>query len=340
MRRIAPALGGAALALLAGVLVVATGLVGGRGGHGAAPVAAPAPPAADGSAPAASELPALPASLRGTEVDGGLVVDARGRFTPTPDAIALFDYFLSATGEEPLATIRARIVAEIRRRLAPAAARDAEALLDQYLAYRDAARELFESGAGELPLARRIQRIRELRRGIFGAEVARVLFGEEEARWFVEVERRRVASDPDLTPEERTDRLAALDEELPADVRETRRATLAALRLRRDEARLREQGAGPAEIQALREERFGPEAAARLAALDAQRAAWAARLARYREARDELLAEEAEAPAPERAARLEALRAEHFQGPELLRVRALDRAERGSQPAEDAQPGE
>ena len=54
-----------------------------------------APPGA-----AADGLP-RPRSLRGTRVDGGLVVDAAGRFVPTIDARRLFDYFLTASGEVP-----------------------------------------------------------------------------------------------------------------------------------------------------------------------------------------------------------------------------------------------
>ena len=44
-------------------------------------------------------------------------------------------------------------------------------------------------------LERRLQYLRELRREVFGAEVAEALFGEQEARWFADLERRRIARD-------------------------------------------------------------------------------------------------------------------------------------------------
>jgi lipase chaperone LimK len=185
-------------------------------------------------------------------------------------------------------------------------------------------RELYlDHRATELPLERRLQRVRELRRAHFGPELARELFGEEEERWEVDLDRLRVLRDPALTEEGRTARLEALDAELPEAVRESRAAAMAALTLRRDEERLRAAGASDAEIHALREARFGPEAAGRLAALDEARAAWGSRVAAYRAEREGLDDLEPEA----RAAAVAALRDRHFQGPERLRIEALDRLE-------------
>jgi lipase chaperone LimK len=286
--------------------------------------AAPAP----GGPPAAPtpDAPArLPGSLAGSEPDGGLVRDADGRFVPTRDALDLFDYFLSASGEEPDDRIRARIEAAIRERLDdPAPALD---LLDRYLAYRADARQLYaDEFAASLPLERRLQRIRELRRAHFGEELADALFAAEEDRWRVDVERLRVLHDPALAEEERAARLAALDAQLPEAVLEARAAATAALTLRRDEARLRAEGASDAELDALREARFGPEAAARLAALDRARAEWDARVAAYRAERERVAAETPE-DAEAREAALAALRDAHFTGAERLRVEALDRLE-------------
>lgn len=273
-----------------------------------------APPA---TAPA---LPPLPASLAGTGVDGDLRVDGEGRFVATPDAIDLFDYFLAASGEESLALIRARIEREIETRLPPDARADARDLLERYLAYREALREEASAeGLAEASLEQRFQRIRELRRGWFDAAEREALFAAEEERWRVDLERRRVATDPGLTAEERARRLAALDAELPAEIREGREAALAATRLRRDEASLRDRGASDAEIDALREERFGREAADRLAELDRRRSDWDRRMARWLTERDRL---EAAGIPPQEIAAQRALR---FQGPELQRVLALER---------------
>ena len=271
--------------------------------------------------PLVSDANARPPSLAGTREDGALVIDSDGQFVATPDAIDLFDYYLSAVGEEPDERLEARIRAAIRARLDGAAARDAEALLDEYLDYRVRAAELISGPLVGEDLDRRLQYIRELRREVFGEEVAAALFGEEEARWFVDLERRRIGTDPELTPEERDRRLAALD----ADASDARRERVEVVQahsvLRRDERELREAGAHPAEIAAMREDRFGPEAAARLEALDASRADWQRRVDAYRAERDHLLAD---AAPEERASLIDEVRARHFDGTELLRIRAAD----------------
>jgi hypothetical protein len=78
----------------------------------------------------------LPNSLQGTEVDGELEVDANGHLKITNGVRHVFDYFLSAIGEEPLETILARIRAYIRHKLPNMAAGEAEQLLDNYIAYK------------------------------------------------------------------------------------------------------------------------------------------------------------------------------------------------------------
>lgn len=323
----------AACALLLIVVGLVVALSGDRqAGSVSAPAAAPAsesplaPTPAPG--PPRAEAPAepLPGSLAGTQVDGDLRVDAQGRFVPGPEALLLFDYFLSATGEEPDERIRARIVEEIRRRLAPAAAREAEALLDRYDAYRAAAADLFaDTELARADDERRFQRIRELRREVFGAELAAALFDADEEVTRIDLERRRVATQPGLDPAERARRLADLEEQLPESVRAARREAMAALELRAAEESLRAAGASSGAIAAERERRVGREAADRLAALDERRAAWNERADAYRRERDALrargLSDEAYAAA------LEALRTARFTGPERLRIEALDRIE-------------
>jgi lipase chaperone LimK len=291
--------------------------------------AQPASPAATGDRALAAgstddAVPlAPPRSLRDTEVDGGLGQDAGGHFDPTPEALALFDYFLSATGEEPDDVIRQRIEGEISRRLPPEPAREALALFGMYRRYRESIRKLTTEGEPPADLERRFQRVREERRQAFGAVLAEKLFGEEERVTAVDLERRRVANDASLSGEEKERRLAALESDLPAVVREKRQQGTAIVRSARQVESLRAAGASAAEIFAAREREFGPEAAERLARLDQEDAAWQARLDAYRGERERLLGD-ASLPKEDRDARIEALRVERFDAQEQIRVRALD----------------
>jgi lipase chaperone LimK len=270
-----------------------------------------------------------PRSLRDTEVDGELVADAEGRFLPTRDALRLFEYFLSAYGEEAEDLILERIELEIRRRLSPAAAPDARALLAQYQRYRDAAREL---EVGPEPdqvdaLEARLAQLRELRREVFGPELAATLFAEDELIAEVAIERRRVLDDPSLGDRERITRLAEVQARLPEAVRQAELEAMAPLRLHQEEAAARAAGASEGEIQGLRERAVGAEAAGRLSELDRERAEWDRRMEVYRLERDRVIENVREAPDDIRGEYLRQLRERHFKPEELARVEALDRIE-------------
>ena len=260
-------------------------------------------------------------SLRGTRVDGGLAVDANGRFVPGPETRRLFDYFLTATGEEPPGRTRSRIVAEIERRLPPSARAETVALLDRYLDYRERARTFEASG----DLAARVEALARLRGEIFGADDSRRLFGDDERSVARAAEIARIASDATLSEEERVRRLVALDAALPPATTAARARALAPLALANAEAALRAQGGSPEAIRALRLQLVGPDAAERLAALDQRRAEWQHRLDDFRAARQTIETDPALAPA-ERDRRVQELLAAGFTPAERQRVQALDAA--------------
>ncbi len=269
----------------------------------------------------------LPRGLRGTTPSGGLTVDASGHFVPDRDALIFFEYFFSASNEESQEEILARIEAAISERLSPPAEGEAHAFLHRFQAFREAAQEEFTAPglAGSAAMERRLQWVRELRREHFGAEVAERLFGEDEDALRVYLERKRVIEDPALDEETRRAQLEALEASFPERVRDVRARASSVLRHSAEVEALREAGASESEIDALREEQLGPEAAARLRELDASRARFAERVAAYRAERDATLAEIDD---PAERARVHAeLRAAHFEAEEVRRVEMLERTE-------------
>ncbi|MFT3766811.1 MAG: lipase secretion chaperone [Minicystis sp.] len=263
----------------------------------------------------------LPGSLQGTSEDGALREDEQGDLVIGPEVLRLFDYYLSATGEESQAAIRGRIVAAIRAKVGDRAARKAIDLLDKYLAYRDGAGRV--KAAGE-DLGARLDALHRLRRDHFGADADK-LFGEEERAVAVGVEQRRVLQDDSLSREERDHRLAELEDRLPEPVREARAAATKPLREAAEEEAMRAAGANDADIRAYRVATAGEEAADRLAELDRQRAAWKARLAAFREARAAL--ERSEPDPGRRRAAVQRLLDQSFTPMEQIRVEAADRME-------------
>lgn len=310
----------------------------GRAGH--TPVASAIPAGAPPSATLPADRPAgRPRSLRGTRTDGGLVVDTDGRFVPTLEARRLFDYFLTTAGELSPSALRARIVRDIERRLAPDAARDATALLDRYLAYREAVRARgVTAGLRADDLEGRLTMLTALRREMLGEAAATAFFAAEEAEARLLLETRRLLNDQGLAPEERAARVEALyaarESDLPPDVRAARATARLAALLPAAEAVVRARGGDAAEVEALRQRLAGPEAAARLADLDRRRADWDARLEAFRAARARLDGDPTLSP-DGRATAVARLLAESFTPPERLRIAALDRIAAAADPPAD-----
>jgi lipase chaperone LimK len=266
---------------------------------------------------------APPDSLRDTAPDGALAADADGHLLVTPELRRFFDYWYSASGEEPDARLRLRMVAAIRAQLDDPAESEALALLERFVAYRQRGRDLFERADLRDDLAARAQAVGDLRRDVFGEADAARLFGDDDALLAVALAERRIAADPSLSDEQRAAQRAALEATLPERLRAVRAESMAPQRLADEVAALRAQGASPDAIQARRAARVGEAAAERLAALDVQRAVWQQRVDAYRQARAAIDADPG-LDAAQRTAAVAALRSEHFSGPELLRIEALD----------------
>jgi lipase chaperone LimK len=159
---------------------------------------------------------------------------------------------------------------------------------------------------------------------VLGADVSRAFFTDEETAIYTALARRDAATDPALSEAERARRLAELDASQPASVRAARAAALAPLAQIERERALRAAGASDADIAAARTRALGADAAARLAEMDRTRAAWDARLARFRAERAALLA----APGLDddtRQQKVTELFERSFTPPERMRVEALDR---------------
>jgi lipase chaperone LimK len=285
--------------------------------------ASPTTPYRDIAAPAD-----LPASLEGTEADGAVEADAAGHLVVSIELRRLFDHFLAASGEESVATMRARIIAVLRRRLPATAAAEAIAILDRYLAYRDAARTLTPPSSD---LAAGLDQVHELRARWFSPLVATAFFADEEAATYAALARRDALADTSLSAAERERRLAEIDARTPTAVLEARAAAMAPVDEMKREAQMRATGASDSQIAAARTAALGSDAAARLADLDHAHAAWDARLAQFRAERAAVLADPRLGEA-ERQRRVDELLARSFTAPERIRVEALDRMSAGSAP--------
>lgn len=272
----------------------------------------------------------LPASLQGTEVDGAFELDADGHLRINNAVRRVFDYFLTAVGEEPLDTVLARLRAYIRTQLPSAAAAEAEEMLAGYLAYKEALagmQDATQPAGGRVdPAAVRsaLAQARALRQAHMSTTAADAFYADEDAMNDYMLDRLVILQDAQLSASERAGRLAARETQLPASLREATKTVNQYQNLQVLTVDWQGRAGSPAELREIRENLLGAEAADRLETLDRERAEWDGRMAAWRRARGALLAASGLDEA-DRRQQIDVLRSEHFRAEELARVQARER---------------
>ncbi|MBC7194025.1 MAG: lipase chaperone [Marinobacter sp.] len=130
-------------------------------------------------------------SLAGTDIDGALQADGNGQLIINLQVRDFFDYFLSTVGEVSPEVAIGQIQQMAESHLPSPAADQALALLDQYLAYKQAALTVMQT---RLDPARRgdpayqlaalgdaLTQLKKLRQATFDANVHDAFFGQQEA---------------------------------------------------------------------------------------------------------------------------------------------------------------
>ncbi|TYC57202.1 lipase chaperone [Marinobacter sp. BW6] len=131
------------------------------------------------------------ASLSGTEIDGALTADASGDLIINLQVRDFFDYFLSTVGEVSPETAIQQIEAMARNHLPQPASDQALALLDEYLAYKQASLQVMQTRldparAGDpgyqlAALGDALTQLKQLRATTFSSDAHQAFFGLEEA---------------------------------------------------------------------------------------------------------------------------------------------------------------
>ena len=273
-------------------------------------------------------------SMQDTVPDGNLQVLQGGSADASSAPLAygelkrLFDYYLSAVGEQSIEGITAHLRGELERRLPAPQAKKAQRLLDLYIAFK---RELLVleskpelSGNAVQAIRARMLAMQDLRARYFSAEETQGMFGFDDAYDMDAIARLEVSQDPALNAEQKKQQLAALDTAMSPVLREAREASLVVVRVEQQAQELRAKGASEDDIYRMRAKAFDPEAAARLADVDREETIWKARIAQYQEQRSKVLQSNAQASESERQAAVLQLQQSLFSQPELPRLVAYD----------------
>lgn len=277
-----------------------------------APVAAPAPK---------PQRPLFAPSLSGTQPDGEI---ALGDLQLNPALLQRFDYYLTATGERSLADITAQISRDLDQELKPSAAAEAKRILAKYLQFKEALASLALNpalaGQSLDTLHLRLLAIQNIRSRFFTRDEITALFAEEDQQDAQLEERLAISQNRQLGAQQQAQQLAALDSRLSAGQQKARSSLTTHLTLAAQVEAAKLQGAGTGQIYQLRSQSAGEAAAARLAALDVEEAAWQAKTERY-------LAEKSVLPSlppAERDSARQQLRDRYFSAQEQKRLAAYE----------------
>jgi len=164
--------------------------------------------------------------------------------------------------------------------------------------------------------------VQDLRGRYFSADEVEGMFGFEDAYDQDAVARLEISQDPTLSTQQKQQRLAALDAAMPETLRKEREASNVVVRIEQQAQALRAQGASEDDVYRLRARELDPQAAARLAEVDREEAAWKGRIARYLDERARLL--KAQAPESERQASVAQLQQSLFSEAERPRLVAYE----------------
>ncbi len=257
-------------------------------------------------------------SLRGTDVDGGIALDANGQVVLDLGMRRLFDYYLSLMGEQDIVQIRSLLKDYLLGKYSPANTDSVLKYFDRYSDYLSALTDLNIGGLSKPE--DRLVKVNALRKEMLGEEMAFAFFAEEEMLAALTLKRMAIANDKSLSSEEKARRLIALDAAAHYSAR-TEADTAALVSEQTDQ--LETLKLTDAQRAAEREALWGKEAASRLAELDQQRAQWDTRVNQYLLERSRIDANRGLSPlARDRA--ITALRNQHFNAAEQRRIASLE----------------
>lgn len=244
----------------------------------------------------------LPRSLQGTDVDGEIIIDGNKNLVPTRGLRRLFDYFLSAMGEESAQTIDARVETYIKSHTPEPAASTAVALYHQYKTYlqqlsavqeRYGNLQLQATQAGELDLNTIRQRqfeVKSIRNQLFNPETVQAFFETDDQLHDYNVAMIEIAKNDNMTEEQkrqaRLDYVSRLSDPTIKE-RVLQKENMETLMTRTE--RLKQSGASDSELFAMRAELVGIPAAERLAEVDQKNKDFDSRFEQYRSAKQRIM---------------------------------------------------
>jgi len=277
----------------------------------------------------------LPSSLLDLMLPLALDVSDSGELVINKKIQQLFDFYLSAMGEESLEIIVARIKQSLKSQLLEPALSQGMEILTGYLQYLNevtAIKQQFElsidpATANQYVLDNVIQ-VREMvldaRASYLDSDVITAFFGQADEYEAYMLSLASINKNSELTGAEKQAAKATLDDTAPAWLL-TQQTNANQLNHYREQYKtLQSQGASQTELEDFTQQSFAPEVADRLAKLDEQRQQWQIKLDEYREQLAVITANTTYTDSEQQQLQIAQLREVYFTPQEIKRVRVLD----------------
>lgn len=273
----------------------------------------------------------LPGSLRDSVLPSSLDVSVDGDLVINKKIQSLFDFYLSALGEESLEEVVARIKQRLALQLTSTALEQASDILTGYLQYLNeipAIKQQYEQDLkGEYALddvinARKL--VLDARAEFLDPEIIAVFFEQTDQYEDYMLGLAAVTQNNGLTQAQKQQARADLDATAPAWLLAQQKNANQLNEYRSKYQELKYQGATEEELSDFTQQQFSPEVAARLADLEGQRQQWQLKLDEYRVELSGIITTDMGGQLQQE--QIGQLRELYFSEQEIKRVRALDNA--------------
>lgn len=239
------------------------------------------------------EIPQLAASLQGTEIDCPIQVDKQGKLILTVGIRSCFDYFFSSLGEKSENELISNIRQYLTSNLPDEAAKYAIYLLDQYVAYNHALKNLTPesnfSATDYNAYQRLVNQINGFQQKYFKPEEIKALFGNERNLNQFNIDQMRIYTDKSLSTEQKASQISQLIDKLPESLGPSVKTAMQFQELQQLTQEIKAKGGTSEDIRTMRENLLGTEAAQRLEKVDQEEALWGQQVNSYLNARDQIL---------------------------------------------------
>lgn len=250
------------------------------------------------------------------------VVDRHGKLIVNDSTKSALDVLLAELPPNPSPADLQKLRTTLLEDLSPDVAEKIVTLMQSYLEYRKAESALAVEVQSEKTIDAKeaFTKTMALRRSFFDAETAQALFGVQEALALYDIEATRIQADAKLGADQKSRRIKALRESLPAEVAGTALAPDNSVQLQEQVAALRQRGATENDVLQLRQQTLGNEGAKAVSEMEVQKNEWERRYQAYLQQKNLILVSSIN-PA-QKQQQIEVLLRQHYSEEEVPAVKA------------------